>query len=293
VSAGWTAASVRGRGLLRRRLGRDGARDLAASSTLEAALERLALSAYGRDVRSSMGLEAAQHAVSATALWHLRVLAGWDPPLGAGPLRLLAGRFEIANITGHLASLGGGAPPATYDLGSLATAWPAVAAAGSVVEVRATLASSPWGDPGSEDPAAIRVALQLAWARRVYDGAPGAADWAVAAGALVVARLSALGATATLGPGPRRDARHLLGTRWDRASSPAEVGSMLAPGASVLAGLTAGIPLWEAEARWWGAVEASAETLAAQPRPDASAGVGVAALLLAGTPADAPIPRTK
>jgi hypothetical protein len=43
-----------------------------------------------------MDLAAAQHAVSATMLWHLRVLAGWVPPYASGPLRVLAAGFEIA-----------------------------------------------------------------------------------------------------------------------------------------------------------------------------------------------------
>ena len=73
MSAGWTAAGVRGRALLRRRLGADGAHEIAGATSWPAALAVLERTPYGRDVRSDMDLGAAQHAVSATTLWHLRV----------------------------------------------------------------------------------------------------------------------------------------------------------------------------------------------------------------------------
>ncbi len=184
MSAGWVAAGVRARGLARRRLGRDGALDLAASDTLVAALGTLANTPYGREVKTAMDLASAEHAVFATLLWHMRILAGWGPPLGSGPLRLLATGFEVANVTGRLARIGGqnAAPP--YALGSMATAWPVVSEAQTPSEVRGALASSSWGDPGGEDLATVRLALLLGWARRVLDGVPGAADWAISGSAL-------------------------------------------------------------------------------------------------------------
>lgn len=282
MSAGWTAAGVRGRGLLRRRLGGVGARQLATSPSLSAALDVLERTPYGREISQGQDLAAAQHAVSAVVLWHLRILAGWDPPLGAGPLRVLGSGFEIANVTGHILGLSGEPARAPYALGSLATAWPAVSAARTPAEVRAALRSSAWGDPGSEHLPAIRLALQLAWARRVFDGAPGAGDWASAGAALLVARVLAAGAEVSLGPVAVRDASHLLGPNWQRATSLADLGRHLPRvAARALEGVENREQLWRAEVRWWATVEAAATALALRPRPDASAGVGVAALLAA------------
>ncbi len=282
MSAGWVAAAVRGRGLARRRLGRDGARALAAVTALAPALAALTATPYGREVRTEMDLVSAQHAVSATLLWQLRVLAGWGPPLGAGPLRLLAAGFEIANVTGHLARLHGQSTPAPYALGSMATAWPSVSVAQTPAEVRAALSTSVWGDPGSDDLPVVRLAMQVGWARRVLDGAPGAADWAISRAALVVARVLANGALPSLGPLARRDLNHLLGPRWQEVGPLSELArSVPRPASQALQGMVAGEDLWRAEARWWARVESAGATLAEGPRPDASSGVGVAGLLAA------------
>jgi hypothetical protein len=278
VKAGWTAASVRGRGLLRRLLGMSGARELATAASLEDALVLLGETPYAREVRPGMALGEAQHAVAAVALWHLRVLAGWSPPLGAGPLHLLAGRLEIANITGHLAALSGLPTPEPYRLGSLATAWPAVAAARTAAEVRAALAVSAWGDPGADRAADIDLSLQFAWARRIYDNAPGAADWAVSWAALLVARSLAAGATI---PDPAAaHASHLLGHDWFGATSPTLLATRVPRAAArALAGVEDAASLWRAEARWWARVGADAAALSTRSRPDVVVVVGVAALL--------------
>jgi len=229
-----------------------------------------------------MDLATAQHAVSATVLWHVRVLAGWSPPFGAGPLRLLAGGYEISNIVGHLARLSGGPGGVPYTLGSLASAWPVVSAARTPAEVRDALASSAWGDPGTENLPTIRLALQLAWARRVSDGVPGAADWAITHAALLIARVLAAGAGASLPAGAVRDATRLLGPNWSRATSPSALGTHVSRAAALaLDGPGDPAGLWRAEARWWSAVESSAANLATAGRPDASASVGITALLCA------------
>ncbi|HUZ20256.1 MAG TPA: hypothetical protein VMU75_06780 [Acidimicrobiales bacterium] len=282
MSAGWVAAQVRGRGLARRRLGADGARRLATSPSLPDALAALAPTPYGRTVRAGTDLADAQHGVSATVVWHLRILAGWSPPLGSGPLRVLASGFEIANITGHLARLRARPAPPPYALGSMATAWPAVSAARTPAEVRAALGSSVWGDPGSDEPSAIHLTLQLCWARRVYDGVPGAAGWAVAKAALVAGRLVAAGAVPSLSSRTLRDADHLLGARWHDAASLGDLASRLSPAAArTLVGVEHGEDLWRAEARWWSALDAAGAELAARPRPEASSTIGVVALLAA------------
>lgn len=282
MSAGWIAAGVRGRGLARRRIGPEEARRVAACASLPDALAVLGSTFYGRDLRPGMDLPDAQHAVSASVLWHMRVLAGWGPPLGAGELRLLAAGFEIANISGRLAELAGQPVRAHYDLGSLATAWPGVSAARTSAGVRAALRSSAWGDPGSDEPPSIRLALQLAWARRVLDGVPCATDWAVAGAALVLARVVAADAGEALGPVARRDATHVVGPHWRAASSIADLARHVPDRAArALRAIDGAADLWQAESRWWTGVESDAATLAARPRPDPSAGVGTVALLAA------------
>lgn len=280
MSAAWVAAGVRGRGLLRRRIGRDGAARLASSPSLEAALAELEASPYRREARQGLDLESAQWAVSATVLWHLRVLAGWGPPLAAGPLRVLAGPFEIANIVGHLAQLNGQHQHSPYDLGSLATAWATVSRARSVAEVRAALRSSPWGDPGADELPALRLSLELAWARRAFDGVPGASEWAISTAALVIARVVAAGAGASLTPGAVRDTTHLLGRRWQTTGSIAAlVASLPRSAAKTLDGVTDPDDLWLAEVRWCAALDESGAALVARPRPDSATGAGVAAQL--------------
>ena len=68
-----------------------------------------------RPARAGQTLAATQHAVAATLLWDLRVLAGWLPRDGVDLLRALACWFEIANVDELLAvaagrPAGGGIP---------------------------------------------------------------------------------------------------------------------------------------------------------------------------------------
>jgi hypothetical protein len=280
MSAGWSAAVVRGRGLCRRRLGYDGAVRLATCPTLAAALASLAPTAYGREVHEGMDLADAQHAVSATALWHLRILAGWGPPLGARPLRLLAGGFEVANITLHLARLDGQVVRAPFILGSLALSWPSISNARSASEVRVALRASPWGDPGTEDLGSVRLALEFAWARLVLEGATQAGDWAMAQAAIALAKVLASGALSALGPSARRDATRVLGSRWERATAPGDLAHFVPRSAArVLEGVAGPEDLWRAEARQWRLLEASALALVARTPPGAAGPIGVAGAL--------------
>ena len=68
-------------------------------------------------------LAEAQHAVGASLLWNMRVLAGWLPRAGADVVRLLAAGFEVANLDEHLARLHGEPADPAYSLGTLDTAW--------------------------------------------------------------------------------------------------------------------------------------------------------------------------
>src|ERR1019366_8459026 len=115
-------------------------------------------------------LAAAQHAVSATTLWHLRVLAGWGPPFGTHQLRLVAAGFEIANVTTLLDELRGASVGPRFSLGSLALSGRTLESARSTAEVRRALRASPWGDPMTDDPDGILIAMQFARARLLVDG---------------------------------------------------------------------------------------------------------------------------
>ncbi len=229
-----------------------------------------------------MDLISAEHAVFAALLWHMRILAGWGPPLGAGALRLLAAGFEIANVTAHLERVGGGEAPDAFDLGSLATAWPAISAARTPAEVRTTLAASSWGDPGSDDPGTVRLALSLGWARRVLDGSPGAGGWAISGAALLMCRVLVAGAQSVLGASARHDADRVLGPRWAEAASPGEL-ALHGPRAAtkVLEGVSGADELWQAEARWWSNVYATGTELVARSALDASSSVGAVGVLAA------------
>ncbi|MFJ8200782.1 hypothetical protein [Streptomyces sp. NPDC096152] len=96
------AAAIRARALASRCAGLDGARELAGTSGLDEALRLLAGTPYHSRVRAATSLPAAQRAVAATLLWHLRVLAGWLPRGGVTMLRPLAAGFEIANVAARL-----------------------------------------------------------------------------------------------------------------------------------------------------------------------------------------------
>lgn len=193
MTSDWVAVCTRGRGLQRRRVGRDGALQLASMPTAAAAVAALTHTPYGRDVRAGMDLGAAQHAVCATLLWHLRILAGWSRPSGAERVRRLAAGFEIANVTALVARLTGRAAPPPFELGALTVGWTRFAASTSIADLRRRLASSAWGDPGSDDLGAIRLALLHEWIASVADGVPEAREWALAYGAIVRERIASGG----------------------------------------------------------------------------------------------------
>ncbi|MBF6299017.1 hypothetical protein IU459_15905 [Nocardia amamiensis] len=108
--AAWVAGTVRARTLLDRRLGTPRTRELAALPSLSAAQRVLLDSPYRRGIRPGQDLAETEHALAAALLWHLRVLAGWQPRAGARTVRLLAGGFEVANIVDHAHALSGATP---------------------------------------------------------------------------------------------------------------------------------------------------------------------------------------
>jgi hypothetical protein len=275
MSLGWVAGSAKARLLLGRRLGAGPALALARSGSADAALAGLAASHYGRHQDVGPDVAAAQRAVAAATLLDLRVLAGWLPPGGVGVVRALAGWFELVNVEDRLAYLLGHEPEHPFELGSLGLAWSSVAQAQTPGELRDALAASAWGDPGSEDPADVHLALRIAWARRVHAEVPEARAWAAGALALLAARELFLH-----GRSASESAGALLGGGWERAVTLPELARTL-PGEAAWAvdGIAEPEELWRAEARWWARVEADAEAMVRGHREGREAVVGAVALL--------------
>jgi hypothetical protein len=262
-----------------RRLGRAGARDLARSASLSAAVATLAASPYGREVHVGMPRVEVERAIEQVTLWHLRVLAGWLPAAGTDVARAMAGYWEIANTRRHLSQLrGGGAVPEAFSLGSLATAWGRIARAGSAAEVRAALAASPWRDPGTDDVAGMLLAMRLAWGQQVAGSVPEAEPWAAGWTALLVARDLFIGDQAVRRIG--RAHTRTLGSGSIHAGSLAQLRERLPRAAAwVLDGVTSPRDLWRADARWWARIEVDAAAMLRDPRPGPSVVAGAMALL--------------
>ncbi len=238
-------------------MGPAGARSLAASHDLGAALAVLAGGPYGKYVQPGQTVIQAQRAVAATLLWHCRVLAGWLPREGAQAVRVLAGWFEIANVDGLLEGFAGGAAgPSPYQLGSLATAWPRLAAARDRGDLRRRLAATPWGDPGGEDDRSISVAMRLHWAARVRTSVPGAHEWAAGAAALMLGRELAQGHVLDVQPSLVSRA---VGRELTSATSLDQLAAQLPTCArwSVLTARTLD-DLVVAETAWWARLESEA-----------------------------------
>jgi len=260
MSAGWVGASVRSRLLLRRRLGRERIAQLARSRSLHEAIGGLMPTAYGRELEPGLDLEAAQRAVAASTLLHLRLLSGWLPPGGAEFLRSLAAWYELANVEDRLAYLLGADLRPPFDLGGLASAWPAASQAVDVTDLRRALATSAWGDPGGTRPDELHLALRASWANRVAASAPEVADLVAGGLALLVAReLFVTGRPVEL-----LLRRHLpaLGIEWERAPTFTELAAALPPRAAwVLDEIDAPERLWQAELAWWRRVETDGREL--------------------------------
>ncbi|GII21451.1 hypothetical protein Pme01_10480 [Planosporangium mesophilum] len=263
-----------------RRVGSAGARELAASASLDDALRGLAGSPYGRNAPPDSSLAAAQRGVAATLLDSLRVLARWVPADGVALLRLLAGWFELVNIDDRVRVLTRpGAPQQPpLRLGVLATAWPRLAGAGSLPELRAVLAGSPWGDPGGDGPYELSLCLRLRWAERVAAEVPPARPWAAGAVALLAAR-DRMVRQACLPEPAARSVGHLLGGRWCGTASPAHLSDLAPAAAWVLAGVRDPADLRQAEARWWARLRTDGARLLASPGFGPRPVIGAAALL--------------
>ncbi|HXY64133.1 MAG TPA: hypothetical protein VEI45_07245 [Mycobacterium sp.] len=280
MSAQWVAGNVRARALLNRRLGVGRARALAAMNSLTDAQHALAATAYGRDITVGQPAHDTDHAVCAALLWHLRVLAGWQPPVGARAIRALAAGFEAQNIAAHARKLAGAPPGPPYTLGALASAWPRLSETRSLAQLRDILAQTIWGDPGSESPSDIALAVQVGWALRVANAVPEARDWADAWLALSVARRRLLELRELPGPVLVR-ARLGLGAAVaasDLASFTDAIATRLR---WVFDGTTGAGGLWTAEARWWARVEADGLTMLGRSEFTRAQTIGAVAVLAA------------
>ncbi|MEV7391857.1 hypothetical protein [Streptomyces sp. NPDC091215] len=281
MSAGWVAGAVRARALAVRCPGAAGAREIAACSSLDEALRRLASTPYIKYTREAAGLSGAQRAVSATLLWHLRVLAGWLPRGGARLLVPLVSGFEVANVVARLSpehpEPEGRVPP--YRLGALETAWRRLDQAATPAELRAALAGSPWGDPGGDTPWALVTGMRMAAAWRTALVVPQARDWAVARAALLTARELFVHGRSLPAP-VRRDATRLLGVGAPAAASYREFRDGLpAPARRLLADVEEPAGLWRAEADWWRTVRDDGAALLRDGRHGPGVVVGAVAVL--------------
>lgn len=280
MSAAWVAGAVRARLLLGRRAGRERLLAVARAPSLRGGLALLAPTGYGRALHAGLDLERSQRAVAATVLLHLRVLAAWLPPEGASLLRALAAWFELANVEDRLAYLLGGELVTPFELGGLATAWPAAERAQTPAELRAVLARSAWGDPGGETPEAVHLGLRLSWGQRVLATVPEAEALVAGAAALLAAReLFVAGRPPELVT-PR--ALPGLGSAWQEARTFEELAPRLPKRARwALAGASSPRELWRAEVAWWAEAERTGRRLVRSVHEGREAVVGTALLLAA------------
>jgi hypothetical protein len=212
-------------------------------------------------VNTASTLAEAQRGVSATLLWHLRVLAGWLPGGAADLLRPLAAGFEIANVEAQLLSAPDTPAPQPYRLGSLDTAWRSLRHAGTAGEVRVALARSAWGDPGADTPWSVVTAMRMAAARRVAVVVRPARRWAEGRTALLAAREMYVHHRPLPGPA-HRHAVETLGSRAVEAGSFRDFRQCLPSTARwVMDGVEGPNELWRAETRWWQVLEQDGTTM--------------------------------
>ncbi|CAM5537855.1 V-type ATPase subunit [Streptomyces pseudogriseolus] len=287
MGAGWVAGVTRARALRTRCLGAEGIREVAASPTLDDALRSLSASPYRHDVTPGVTPAEAQRAVSAALLWHLRILAGWQPAAGADAVRALAAGFEISNTEHRLRALAagprrpgtGGLHPPPYRLGALATAWTRLARTRTPSELRAVLTASVWGDPGGDSAAAVATGMRVSAAVRLATAVPDGERWAAARLALLVGR-EVFVVGRRMPDVPARRAARLLGSRAVGAGSYTDFRQALPAAAGwLLKDIDEAADLWRAEARWWNAVERDGRELLRRSRFGPPPVVGAVALL--------------
>lgn len=279
MSAGWVAATIRGRALARRIVGPRGAHRMATSSWPDARAALLE-TFYGTDLPADADRQAASHQAVEATMWQLRVMAGWLPPGQSVLARVFAGPMEIANIDGRLAQLAGLDANPPFRLGALAVAWPRVAAATSAEQVRSALATSVWRDPGGADATTVALSLRVAWARRLARQVPGTETWAKGAVAVLVAR-ETFGFARTISDPTGRVVDDLIGHHWREASNLSSFVDQLPRSASwPLLDMHDADDLWRAEIAVGQRASSDAYRFASSGRYDKAAVTGAMALLL-------------
>ncbi|WP_372735432.1 hypothetical protein [Nocardioides sp.] len=281
MSAGWVAGSVRARAMTRRRIGVAAVHDLAQCPSLDEAVAALARTSYGHEVSVGQDLASAQASVVASAVWNLRVLAGWQPQRGVTTIRLLSGLVEAVNVIAHLEGLLGAEPRPTYRLGALGTAWSRIATTTTPDQVRQVLATSGWGDPGGSSLREVALGMRTGLADRIVGAVPDAAAWAAGDAALLLAREAILKGR----PLPDR-ARLVTGRMLGPAALGARTLSQLRESLPPLArwaldGVEEPHDLWRAEGRWWRRLADDGAALVRSSRPGEPVLVGAVALLAA------------
>ncbi|MEZ5376949.1 MAG: hypothetical protein R2733_10595 [Acidimicrobiales bacterium] len=280
MTVGWVAATTRGRSLATRLVGLDGAQAIAHVESWPQARSLLASTVYGNTLALDADRHAAHRAVAATTAWYLRVVAGWLPANGAGLARLMAGPVEISNVEQHFDRLAGDETAAPVDLGSLAVAWPRIAATTSVGQVRTVLRHSSWGDPGVGEPPAIIVGLWLSWLRRLSRQVDEFGPEARGAAAVVLAR-ETLAFERTLAHPAGEDEDRLLTRAWRNAATLPDLQRRLPDSAGwALAPVDSVDDLWKAELGVVAAFALKAQQLLARPRSDRSAVAAFMVLVL-------------
>jgi len=283
VNVAWVAGAIRGRALASRGLGEEALELLGSRSSLAEALGLLGGTTYGHALDPGMELGAAQRAVARTALWHLRVLAGWLPPRGVLGVRAVAGWWESDNLEALAVALTRARAPTAppYSLGSLATVWGRAAQAQTPQELRGVLARSDWGDPGGETLSDLLIGVRLGWARLLHRAIPERPEWGAGALALVAAKARFLEDGAD-GRGSGAAWRiPELGRRWEGAVQMGEFASSLPHEARwVVRDLDGAEDLWRGELDWWGRVARDAKALLRGRFPGRDVVIGAAATLL-------------
>lgn len=280
MTAGWVAATTRGRSLLGRTIGTSGAIQLANQPTWSGANEQLRATVYGANLAGGDDRATARRAARLSTAWQLRVLAGWFPPASGSLARMAAAPFEISNIEHHVAHLCGSTASDPIPLGSLGVVWPRLARTTSIEQVRTVLAHSVWGDPGGDQPSAITLGLRVGWARRVVSGVPSAITWAHGALAgQMAAELFCF--ERSINDHMGRELDRLLGRAWRTAGSVGELYDRL-PGTArwVLDGVTTPAEIWKSEIALLGRVAHDAQPAVAGGPPSSATVAAILALLL-------------
>ncbi|NGP04509.1 hypothetical protein G6038_03230 [Rhodococcus sp. 14C212] len=299
MSTSWVAGVVRAKALARRRVGAAGARAVATTAGLGPALAALASTPYGHDVQSGQSLGEAQHALGASLLWNMRVLAGWLPREGVHVARLFAAGFEVANLDEHLSALQ--EDPSTphhlsvprrepadppYGLGMLDTAWSRLSSTTTPAAAAEVLETSPWRVRGCRTLREIHLGLRLAWADSVIGGIPEAAGWARAGAALLLIQEVVLEERGLTEPLALR-ASYVLGPAFVGALSgrPVHLARLRAdlPGGArwVFDGVDRVQDLRRGEGAWWHRVEQDGFALLRGSTYDRGPVVGALAVLAA------------